>query len=424
MAGDNVPWLHRLTLYLLLSKMQTNERIDAIKRWASSSGWRTQFEGLQTDREFLDHFANDEQKALKESAALVLDTMRAWDTRVPVKDWVLWPVYMAMPPVLVSIALWFIGEPVFALRSHPYYAIFLLTLLQCSRSPYVNVAVFKRLHRDFGATTPFPALLFSVAAFIPGCRDLYHKTWYLAISILGTVGLIYWIQFHHLLKDLRAKTQPQRRGKCDAEAERQVLTKLVSIKELFDDYTSRFSHFRCNYIHNIQDGLIREGAGKAIEIMAASLSPEARQRHQSVSERQIKRWFTYGYFAAAAVTIGTLIFQWGSFVQAIIATVAVGGMLILLVSFEHYTVDAFLDFYTAKMAFLFWSFFFVNSLLLGNTRRFSDNHRLFWAIYAVMFFVNFFCSDIVVHYAKQYLKEKSLRKQTIGSVSFPGRADR
>jgi hypothetical protein len=422
MADASATWRYRFTLYTLLFPLQTEDRIQAVRNWPLFATWRGQFDELQTDTVFLAYFPPDVQLDLKQNAALVSEQFHAWETRAARKDWIRWihwPVYMAIPPVLVSAALWVIGEPVFALRSHPYYSLFLLTLLKCTLSPYATATVFKRLHRDYGTTTLFPALLFSVAAFVPGCRFVYRETWYLAINVIATCIFVYWVQYHDLLRDLWRNRFDRIQADWTIGADEEILAKLNSIEPDFEHYRTQFSHYRGDYVHNIQDVIVREGAERIVRILHGALSPGIRQNLRPsstllvhVSARKIKRWFAIGFFVTAIVTIGTVIFQWGSFVQAIIAGFAVGGMLILMTIFDHYTLDAYLDYYIPKMAFLFWPLPHVNFPLIGHRMRFSDNLPFFWGTYAALFFENFFLSDLLVYYVKQYLKN------TFGATSL------
>lgn len=419
MAGttdDHVPRRYRFTLYTVLFPLQTKDRIRAVRNLTSFADWRDQFARLQADTAFLAKFSAEEQAKLKQNAALVSEQFRVWEKRVPVREWIHWPFYMVFPPILVSVAHWVIGEPVFALRSHAYYLLLLLLVLRCAFSRYATASLFGRLHRDSWATQPIQAVLSAAAAFVPGCRFLYKTWWYILINIVATCALVHWIQYYELLEELRQDRFMRRQLGQGIGEDELVLERLNAIEPGLEFYNTQFSGYRCNYVHNTQDVLVREGAGKIVKILYAALSPEARQTRlsnlapagqiASLSGRKTKLWFTVGYFIAAILTIVTLTFQWGSFAQAFMALYAVGLMLVLMTIFDHYPVDAFLDFFTPKMAFLFWSLPHVNCLLIGNPTRFSDNPSLLWGTYAALAFENLLLSDLLVYYTMQYLKKK------------------
>jgi hypothetical protein len=304
-----------------------------------------------------------------------------WHGRAPISDWVLWPIYLTTGPILLSVALWVIDKPVFALRGHPYYSIFILQLLHCSLSPYAAAGVFRRLHRDFGGTTPVPAVLFSVAAFIPGYRYLYRETWYLVISIIFTSVLIYRVQYHAVVKGL---WRDWRRGHSIARQglqlqvirtvgpgigrDDEILPKLTALEGGLNYYKANFSHLRGGYGHNVQDTAVKEGVENIIRVLILGLSPEARLVHRSnlrdVTAQKIKSWFTVSFFVAEAATVTTLIFQPDSLVQAVVSVIAGGCMMVIWIFLHRYSIHAFTDHYVPKMAGLFWSLFHVNLLLL------------------------------------------------------------
>ena len=423
MPAARTPWPYRFTLYLLLFGLQTKNRIRAIIDWPGFAGWSDQISNLRTDDTFINLFDPEDRKAIKDNAALVTEQFHVWQARVPISEWIHWPIYMAVCPILLSVALWIIDEPVFALRGHAYYCIFLLQLLKCSLSPYATAGVFKRLHRDFGATTPFPAILFLIVAFGAGCRYLYRETWYLAINILATTGLIYRVQYHAVVKGLWRDWRrdhsivrngwrfrfPETNGPGIGQDDT-IVPILTTLTAGLQHYKTNFSHFRGDYVHNVQDTAVKEGVENIIRTLLRALSQQARTHHQSnsgdLSTRRIKAWFTGGFFVAGLATIITLFHQPGSLVQAVISVLAGGCMMIIWTFLQRYSVDAFTDYYVPKMAGLFWALFHVNCLLLKDQQWFSTNRVLFWGTYGALFFETFFLSDILVYYAKRYLKKK------------------
>lgn len=417
-----VPFLRRFYLYNLCFP-QSTDRIRAVENAPCFTGWKDAVAHLQTNAALLARFPREEPVFLKQSTAQVLEQFGSWNAPVPRTKWVHWPIWMAPQPILLSIAMWIIGEDVFSPRSHPYYLWLLLTVLSCVLSRYVTPGVFRRLHRDSWATLPVQMFLSGLAAF-PRFRFLYSAWWNIALNIILTCILVHFIQYLAFFADRRRDRAMRRQPGPGIGADAEIGAILDVIEPAFRSYKTDFSGYYCDYVHNTQDVLIREGNHKIIKILRNGLSPQARNGRPaqethvaSRSARQTKLRFEIAYDVIAIFNIITLVFKWGSFAQGFTALYAVGLMLRIMTADDSYTLDPFLDFYTPKVAFMFWSLFHVNIPLLGyfaaffrrpavRSNLFSDYPVLFWVTYAAMMIENLFLTDLLVYSAKRYLKMK------------------